>query len=62
MSLRARGNKLKLCQRKFRLDIRRSSFLKRAVKTCSRLPSKMIEAASLKRFKKGVGVVLRYMV
>ena len=54
--------KIKLCQGRFRLDIRKHFFSEGVVVQWHRLPREVVEALSLEVFKSHVGAALRDVV
>ena len=59
---RMRGNGLKLCQGRFRWDLRQHFFTEGIVKCWNRLPKEVVEASSLEVFERRIDAELKDMV
>jgi len=57
-----RGNGIKVCQGRFRLDTRKIFFTEMVLKHWTRLPRAVVESPSLNVFKRGVDVALQDIV
>ncbi|RMC21288.1 hypothetical protein DUI87_02149 [Hirundo rustica rustica] len=59
---RMRGHSLRLCQGKYRLDIRKKFFTEKVIRYWNDLPGEVVESPSLDMFKKRLDVALDAMI